>query len=72
MKGQSDDRFLRLSAVLDRTALTRPTLYRLVQDGKFPKQIHIGPGCVAWLESDVHNWMSERIAASRNPSISRA
>lgn len=72
MKSQTDERFLRLKAVLDRTALTRPTLYRLVKEGNFPRQIHIGPGCVAWLESDVQKWMDERIASSRRLPLTRS
>ncbi|MGV2497489.1 helix-turn-helix transcriptional regulator [Pelagerythrobacter aerophilus] len=50
-------RFLRLNAVLDKTGLSRSTLYRKVQEGTFPKQITIGARCVAWLESEIEEWM---------------
>jgi len=53
----TSNRFLRLNAVLDKTGLSRATLYRKIQEGTFPKQITIGARCVAWLESDVEEWM---------------
>ena len=57
----TSNRFLRLNAVLDKTGLSRATLYRKVQDGTFPKQITIGARCVAWLESDIEEWMNNPI-----------
>lgn len=53
----NSNRFLRLNAVLDKTGLSRSTLYRKIEEGTFPKQITIGARCVAWLESDVDEWM---------------
>jgi hypothetical protein len=38
MTEQPPDRILRLSAVLDRTGLTRATLYRKIQQGTFPSR----------------------------------
>ncbi|WP_066826528.1 helix-turn-helix transcriptional regulator [Sphingomonas mali] len=38
MPTDTPDRILRLNAVLDRTGLSRSTLYRKVQTGTFPKQ----------------------------------
>ena len=56
-------RFLRISEVLDRVGVSRPTIYRWVASGEFPKQIAIGANSVVWLESDVTNWMDQRIGA---------
>ena len=39
------DRFLRLNTVLERTGLSRATLYRKIQAGTFPKQIRIAERC---------------------------
>jgi len=41
MTGISTDRILRLNAVLDRTGLSRATLYRKIQNGTFPRQVRI-------------------------------
>jgi len=57
MTEQPPDRILRLNAVLDRTGLTRATLYRKIQAGTFPKQVHIAMRRTGWRESAVHEWM---------------
>ncbi len=51
------DRILRLPAVLDRTGLSRSTLYRKIQTGSFPKQIALSARCAGWRESAVEAWM---------------
>jgi prophage regulatory protein len=48
MTEQPPDRILRLSAVLDRTGLTRATLYRKIQQGTFPRQVRIATRCAGW------------------------
>jgi prophage regulatory protein len=53
----SNDRILRLKAVLDRTGLSRSTLYRKIQNGTFPKQVRISTRCAGWRESAVNAWM---------------
>ena len=60
------DSFLRLPKVKQLTGFGRSQLYHLIKQGKFPKQIHIGPKSVAWLDSEVSEWMKERIRLSRN------
>ena len=55
--------FLRISEVLDRVGVSRPTIYRWMREGTFPKQISIGANSVVWLESDITNWMDQRIGA---------
>jgi len=55
------DRILRLPAVLDRTGLSRSTLYRKIQAGTFPKQVPISVRCAGWRESAVSEWMRNPI-----------
>lgn len=57
MSNESPDRILRLKSVLDRTGLSRSTLYRKIQDRTFPKQIRIGVRCAGWRESAVNEWL---------------
>ena len=59
------DSFLRLPKVKQLTGFGRSQIYHLIKQGKFPKQIHIGPKSVAWLDSEVSEWMKERIRLSR-------
>lgn len=58
------DRILRLPAVLERTGLSRSTLYRKVRAGTFPKQVAISVRCAGWRESSVSEWL-------RNPMFYR-
>ena len=58
--------FLRLPAVKKRTGFESSQIYKLIKQGQFPKQIYLGPQSVAWLESEVTDWMKERIRLSRN------
>lgn len=57
MQTDTPDRILRLGAVLNRTGLTRSTLYRKIQTGTFPKQVRIATRCTGWRESAVSDWM---------------
>lgn len=53
------DRILRLAAVLDRTGLTRSTLYRKIASGSFPPQEQLSPRCVGRRESRVNRWVAD-------------
>lgn len=47
------------------TGMARSTLYKAMKDGQFPPSISLGPRSVGWLESDVQDWLTARIALSR-------
>lgn len=59
-------RLLRLSDVLARVPYTRKHLYELEKAGRFPRRIKLGPNSVAWIESEVEAWISERIQERDN------
>lgn len=65
MTNNAPDRILRLSAVLDRTGLSRSTLYRKVGTGSFPRQVRIATRCAGWRESEIKAWL-------RNPMFYEA
>jgi prophage regulatory protein len=54
---ETPDRILRLNAVLDRTGLSRSTMYRKIQQGTFPAQVKIATRCTGWRESAVKAWL---------------
>ncbi|HEY1208584.1 MAG TPA: AlpA family transcriptional regulator [Terracidiphilus sp.] len=58
-------RILRLPNVLDRTGLSRSTVYQWVSEGRFPKPVSLGARAVGWVESDVEEWISRQIESSR-------
>jgi prophage regulatory protein len=53
---ETPERILRLNTVLDRTGLTRSTLYRKVQAGTFPAPLKIAQRCSGWREGDIRAW----------------
>ena len=53
-------KFLRRPQVENLTGLSRSTIYSMVLDGSFPKQIKIGRRAVAWREADIVNWMNNK------------
>ena len=54
---------LKLPQVCQRTATSRAALYRLCARGLFPQPFKIGGGrAVAWLESDVNDWLEAQAA----------
>ncbi len=54
-------RILRLPAVIDKTGLSRSQVYRELGNIR----IKLGPNTAGWIESEIENWLAERIAASR-------
>ena len=62
-------RILKLKEVLNRTGLGKTSLYELIKNADFPKQIPLGSRAVGWLENEVDAWILEKIE-SRNREIS--
>jgi prophage regulatory protein len=57
------DRLLTLREVIEVTRLAKPTLYRMMKAGTFPRQIHLATQRVAWLRSEVLDWIARQAAA---------
>jgi prophage regulatory protein len=52
-------KFLRLSEVLDRTGLSKTTLYSLMRQNRFPQSIPISDRTVAWSELELTEWLQD-------------
>ena len=50
-------RFLKLKEVMQKTALSRSAIYRKMNDNNFPQSINLGDRAVAWVDSEVEDWM---------------
>lgn len=55
---------LRLPKTENRTGLKRSTIYLGIAKGTFPKPIKLGSRAVGWLESDIDEWLKQRIQQS--------
>ena len=56
---------MRLAEVQRRVPYSRSTIYLKASRGEFPKPIDLGARAVAWLESDIDEWIASRIAKGR-------
>lgn len=48
-----------------RTGLPSSTLRQKVREGTFPQPVRLTPRLIAFVESEVDEWISERIASRR-------
>ncbi len=64
-------RFLRLPEVQERTGLSRSTIYVRLEQGRFPQPVSLGARAVGWIETEIEEWMRERIAESRGGETRR-
>lgn len=56
------ERILRMRTVLERTGLSRSTLYRKMRNGTFPNQVRISEHCCGWRESAINRWMADPVS----------
>jgi prophage regulatory protein len=48
--------------VRDRVCYSFAHVDRLEKEGRFPKRVRLGPSRVAWVESEIDDWITDRIA----------
>jgi prophage regulatory protein len=56
---------LRRKQVQARTGLSRSTIYAFIKAGVFPKPVPLGPRAVGWIESEVSDWIADRMRTIR-------
>lgn len=56
-------RLIKLSEVKHLTGLGRSTIYRFMTEAKFPRSVSLGDRAVAWVESEVTEWVLAKIEA---------
>tara|TARA_A200000159_G_scaffold102243_1_gene95092 strand:- start:389 stop:580 length:192 start_codon:yes stop_codon:yes gene_type:complete len=55
-------RFLRIGQVVAKTRLSKRTIYRWINQGRFPEQINYGNSrIVFWCEKTIDEWMAENM-----------
>lgn len=63
--------FLRLSAVIEHTGLSRSSIYRLVAANAFPPPVKLGPRAIAWRRTDIDGWSSSRPVSRYGASLAQ-
>jgi predicted DNA-binding transcriptional regulator AlpA len=64
--------FLRLPEVKAVTGLSKSSLYALIRADSFPSPVRLGPRAVAWVRSEIKQWASDRIVASKLATSSQS
>ncbi|EPY7210176.1 AlpA family transcriptional regulator [Yokenella regensburgei] len=59
-----DDQLVDIRFITKLTGLTDKWFYKLIKDGQFPKPIKLGRSS-RWKQSEVEDWLLQRIADSR-------
>ncbi len=60
---QTSIKLIRLPDVEQLTGLKKSSLYALIAKGEFPKVIKLTERSSAWLESEVGQWINDRVSA---------
>ena len=59
------ERLLRWPEVHRRVGICRSHAHNLVTQGKFPPPVKLGVRASGWLESEINDWIKQRIEKSR-------
>ncbi|MFI8611175.1 AlpA family transcriptional regulator [Pseudomonas sp. NPDC077649] len=66
--GLLNRRILRLPGVEHLTGFKRAHIYSLMNQGRFPKSVRLGPRAVGWDSLAIEKWVEDRI--SGKPAVS--
>ncbi len=62
---QKSTYIIRLRQAIEKTGLSRSTIYNLIKSGDFPQQVRLSVRTMGFLEHEVDAWIAGRVAASR-------
>jgi len=51
---------LKIKQVVELCGLSTASIYRLVRENQFPKQIKLSERSSGWLPDEIHQWLDER------------
>lgn len=57
-------RYIRLPETKALTGLSTSTIYKLMTEGEFPRQIKLTRKAVAWNEAEILDWLASRPTAA--------
>ena len=49
---------------MEKTGLAKSTVWWMIANAKFPKQIKLSPRVSVWKESDIDEWITQQIEKS--------
>ena len=60
---------IRLPEVQRRTGYSKAWIYKLLKEKRFPSALKIGSRAIAFVESEINDWVNQRIAESRGEVV---
>ena len=54
-------KIIKLPKVMEMTTFCRSTIYRLIDEGKFPKQIKLAERSSGWIKQEILDYLNTRI-----------
>lgn len=61
-----EDRYIRIKELAPMLSLGESTIYRLIKENKFPKQIKLAERTSVWRLSVINQWIADKEAVSKN------
>lgn len=68
-KDAPKSRVLRWWQLKERIPISHSRVYCMMNEGTFPRTISLGERSVAWLESEIDEWLQERIDKRDNNDV---
>ena len=56
------NKIIKLGSVKELTTFSESTIYRLMSQGKFPKQVKLAERSCGWVESEIEEYLDKRIS----------
>lgn len=60
-----EDRYIRIKELAPMLSLGESTIYRLIKENKFPKQIKLTERTSVWRLSVINQWIADKEAVSK-------
>ena len=60
MTALAETRILRRPEVLERVGFAQTTLYRLIEQGAFPRPVRISTRATGWRSDEIEEWLASR------------
>jgi len=54
-------KILKIKTVIEKTGLSRSSIYRLIAAGKFPTQVKLSERAAGFFEHDIEAWLKSRM-----------
>ena len=53
---------IRLKATIQKTGLSKSSIYSLLAENKFPKRVQLSARSIGFLESEIDSWIAEKLS----------